>query len=342
MNVVAMCTLTTGLSALRFALDMGVEITKVIGLDDVYNRDKNAISGIVDISEFCIANDLEFEYVSDYSLKQESSEVLGCDVDLLWVCGWQRLLPDAFIESANIATIGAHGSCDGILKGRGRSPQNWALIIGANKFQISLFKISSGVDDGDIIDTEEFELTNYDSINTSYIKSSYLVAKMISKVYFEPSLVELSSKQKGVASYFPKRTKDDGAIDWSMSAIDIHNQIKALEAPYPNAFSKYKGSTIFFNRSVPININTNFQPGEVSEILADKTFLVSCYDGFLQILDYYTEGSKFKLYRGLKFEKFNISQSANVIYNRFKSEFPNKKINNSLLNFWKRNKVKLG
>ena len=82
MNVVAMCTLTTGLSALRFALDMGVEITKVIGLDDVYNRDKNAISGIVDISEFCIANDLEFEYVSDYSLKQESSEVLGCDVDL--------------------------------------------------------------------------------------------------------------------------------------------------------------------------------------------------------------------------------------------------------------------
>ena len=46
MNVVVMCTLTTGLSSLRFALDMGVKITKVIGLDNVHNRNENAISGV--------------------------------------------------------------------------------------------------------------------------------------------------------------------------------------------------------------------------------------------------------------------------------------------------------
>ena len=143
MNLVAMCTLSTGLSALKFALDMGVKISKVIGLNDASNRDKDAISGVVDISEFCISNNLDFDYVSDYSLKKESTEILGHNIDFLWVCGWQRLLPEKFIKFANIAAIGAHGSCDGILKGRGRSPQNWALIIGAEKFQISIFKISS-------------------------------------------------------------------------------------------------------------------------------------------------------------------------------------------------------
>ena len=341
MNVVVMCTLSSGLSALKFALDMGVVITKVIGLDDVQNRDKAAISGVVDIAEFCIANKLDFDYVSDYSLKKESTEILGVDVDFLWVCGWQRLLPDAFIEVANIATIGAHGSCDGILKGRGRSPQNWALMIGAKKFQISIFKISSGVDDGDVIDTEEYELTAHDSINTSYIKASYLVAKMISKVFFDPALVEVSLKQKGVATYFPKRTKEDGAIDWSMSTLDIHNQIKALEAPYPNAFSRCNGVTILINRSVPICVSTTFQPGEVVQLLEDGTFLVACADGLLQVLDYYTEDVDIKIRSGMNFEKFNISQSVNVIFDRFKQEFPNKKLNKSLLEFWKKYKVTL-
>ena len=147
MNIVVLCTLSSGLSAVKFALDMGVVITKVIGLNDVQNRDKVAISGVVDIAEFCIVNKLDFDYVSDYSLKTEPTEILGADVDLLWVCGWQRLLPNAFIEAANIATIGAHGSCDGILKGRGRSLQTWALMIRGKKFQISIFKISTGIDD---------------------------------------------------------------------------------------------------------------------------------------------------------------------------------------------------
>ena len=336
-----MCTLSSGFTALKFALDMGVVITKVIGLDDVENRDKSAISGLVDIADFCIANKLDYDYVSDYSLKKEPTEILGVDVDILWVCGWQRLLPDAFIEVANIATIGAHGSCDGILKGRGRSPQNWALIIGARKFQISIFKISSGVDDGDVIDTKEYELTTYDSINTSYIKATYLIAKMFSKVFFDPALVEVAAKQKGGATYFPKRTKEDGNIDWSMLTLDIHNQIKALEAPYPNAFSRCCGATIFINRSVPICVSTTFQPGEVIQLLEDGTFLVACGDGFLQVLDYYAQDVHIKLRSGMKFEKFYISQSANLIFERFKQEFPNKKINKSLLDFWKKYKVSL-
>lgn len=339
MNVVAMCTLSTGLSAIRLALDMGVKIRKVIGLDDVQNRNKHAISGVIDISKFCISNNLDFDYVSDYSLNKETSKIIGNNVDLLWVCGWQRLLPESFIKSAKLAVIGAHGSCDGILKGRGRSPLNWALIIGANKFEISLFKISSGVDNGDIIDTDEFKINSHDTINTSYLKSSYLIARMFSKVFFNPSILEISKKQKGSSYYFPKRTKEDGIIDWKMSTQDLHNQIKALETPYPNAFSRYKHSTIFFNRSVPIKVENKYSPGEIIEIFEDGTFLISCVDGFLHIVDYHTVGLDFNLRSGLKFETFDINKSANKIYERFKYEFPNKKINQKLLDFWKKNNV---
>ena len=123
--------------------------------------------------------------------------------------------------------------------------------------------------------------------------------------------------------HFPKRTKEDGAIDWSMSALDIHNQIKALEAPYPNAFSRCGEATIFINRSVPIIVSTNFQPGEVVQLLDDGTFLVACADGLLQVLDYYTQDVHITLRSGMKFDKFEISQSANVIFDRFIGLFSN-------------------
>ena len=69
-------------------------------------------------------------------------------------------------------TLGVHGSCDGILKGRGRSPQNWALLMGKTSFDLSIFKISKGVDSGAILATKKVYLDDKDSIFDSYLKCS--------------------------------------------------------------------------------------------------------------------------------------------------------------------------
>jgi len=341
MNVVAMCTVSTGLTAIKFALDMGVKIQKVIGLDNIPNRNQDAISGVIDIASFCYANDLDFDYVSDYSLKTETPKILGEDIDLIWVCNWQRLLPCSFIKAAKLAVVGAHGSCDGITKGRGRSPQNWALMIGAENFEISLFKLTLGVDDGEVIASGEFELTPTDTINSSYLKASFLVAEMIAQVYAKPSLLDLAEKQTGEVSYFPKRTPSDGAIDWTMSAKDINNQIRALAPPYPNSFSIFKGTKFFITKSLPIDIKATYTAGEVVELMDDKSFLVACHDGLLLVSDYHVERGSIIPAPRSKFESVSINKTANKIYSRFKTEFPDKAVNQTLLNFWSRNDVKL-
>lgn len=341
MNVVAMCTVSTGLTSIKFALDMGVKIQKVIGLDDILNRDEYAISGVVDISSFCKTNNLDFDYVSDYSLKTEPTKILGRNVDLIWVCGWQRLLPNSFINSAKLAVVGTHGSCDGITRGRGRSPQNWALLIGAEKFEMSMFKIALGVDDGDVVATGEFELNKFDNITSSYVKASFLVAKMFSDVYHNPAFLADAKKQIGEVSYFPKRTPIDGAIDWEMSTTNVHNQIRALAPPYPNSFSTVENLKVYFKQSLPIIMKTSYQAGEIVHVMQDKSILVACGDGLLHVLDYHIEGKSIDLVPQLKFNSVSISQSANIISKRFYAEFPNKKINQTLLNFWSSNGIRL-
>ena len=75
--------------------------------------------------------------------------------------------------------MGAHGSPLGITKGRGRSPQNWALILGLSTFYISIFKIDPGIDSGQIIETRSFTYSDFDDIKTSYYKVCLLTADMI-------------------------------------------------------------------------------------------------------------------------------------------------------------------
>ena len=339
MNIIAMCAVSPGLTAIKFALVMGVKIKKVIGLSDTRNRDKNLISGIIDIGDFCKANNLEFSYVSDYSLKTESPAILGDDVDLIWVCGWQRLLPKSFLNIAKMGVLGAHGSCDGITKGRGRSPLNWALMIGAKKFEVSIFKISDGVDDGDIISSCDFELSDHDTISSSYIKYSILVAKLIGQVYQKPKLLISKQKQKGEIFYFPKRIPDDGVIDWGMCTIDIHNQIRALVDPYPNSFTLIGDKKIFIKKSIPLNMKSSFELGKVAHVFDDNSFLVGCKDGLIHIIDYEKEDKEHSIKVGLKFRSVCINETISKIIKRFKSEFPGKRVNPTLINFWSSNNV---
>ena len=341
MKIVVLCTLSTGLSAIQHAISQGLKITKIIGLFPDEKRDINLISGIIDIAQFCKANAIEYSYVSDYTFKTETPDIMGSNIDLIWVCGWQRLIPKSFISASRYGAVGAHGSCDGITKGRGRSPQNWALLIGAISFEISLFKITPGIDNGRIIATEYFELTESDNIQTSYIKSSMLIAKSINYVCKNPIVLEHGIEQSGVVSYFPKRVPEDGFIDWNMSIIDIQNQVRALADPYPNSRTLINGFTVLIKRSIPVNCNIKYAPGLIVDILTNGTLLVAANDGLLLIEEFYIESNIDQIHAGKMFKSYSIQDTVDGIIKRFKKEFPNKKINQSLINFWKQRGVKL-
>lgn len=100
-------------------------------------------------------------------------------IDLLIVCGWQRLVPPWLIEHAPARVVGSHGSALGIAGGRGRSPQNWALIAGERQFQLSIFFIEPGIDSGPVIDTRTFSYDDLDDIVSSYLKLAIGTAEML-------------------------------------------------------------------------------------------------------------------------------------------------------------------
>ena len=74
---------------------------------------------------------------------------------------------------------------------------------------------------------------------------SACVEQILLKILKRSSLISKSKKQVGPSEYFPKRTPDDGFIDWNMSALDIHNLIRSLVDPYPNARTYRKKNNLY-------------------------------------------------------------------------------------------------
>jgi UDP-4-amino-4-deoxy-L-arabinose formyltransferase/UDP-glucuronic acid dehydrogenase (UDP-4-keto-hexauronic acid decarboxylating) len=330
MKIAAITAIQSGLDTLDIIRDRA-SIDLVIGLE--CKQGYNNVAGYVDVSGYCERVGYRYLGVSSYSLKDEQDQacLLGEDIDVLLVLGWQRLIPDWLIHHAKIAVLGGHGSAYGITAGRGRSPQNWALILGKPSFSISLFRIDAGVDSGPVLMERCFDYSMLDDIETSYYKTSWLMSEMIVELLNsnDPNKF-VGIEQTRAPSYLPKRTADDGGIDWQQCAGQIYDFIRALTHPYPGAFTIAGTVNVNIWRAMPFDLPidyTHFQPGEICQTFQNGNFIVRTGGGLLLVREWSTGGNGWHPCRGFVFSSVNAVQTMRKIIDRHQHAFPAKLLN---------------
>lgn len=218
-------------------------------------------------------------HADDLAFFQEAS------LDILFVIGWERLLPDAILETVRCGSYGMHGSAYALPRGRGRSPMNWAILEGKNHFTTSLFRYTPGIDDGDVVASQTFTVFPDDDIGSLHTKnrvSMLRIAKfalpgiLAGTLLHQPQTTELPT-------YYPKRTPDDGGIDWSLPSVEIIRLVRAVAPPYPGAFTTLADQSIKimacreFERSM---FSSAIAPGEIVDVsYSSDSFVVKTGDG---------------------------------------------------------------
>lgn len=333
MNIFILNTLSIGQDTIDF-LSKEIKISGIIGLS---KRDaSDIISDYTYQKQYCETKKIPFIKVSDYSLKNESDKesLSKLDIDILIVTGWQRLVPEWLIKQCKICVIGSHGSPFGITGGRGRSPQNWALILGSKEFFISIFKIDAGIDSGEVIDTKKFDLSPHDTIKTSYYKVSMLTARMIAEAITSGKILENSFQEQDneEAFYLPQRKPEDGEIDWNRSSLEIFNFIKALTKPYPGAYTQLINKKVVIWSGIPFSISEeskDIEPGTIVKIYNKNDLLVKTKDSYFLVEDY---SSDVIPSAGDKFSSADFNNQMDEIIERHQSKYPDLKIAPSILN----------
>ena len=228
-----------------------------------------------------------------YKLQQRRDlDALGTfSADVGFCIGWQRLLPDWFLEHFRNGVFGMHACQFMLPRGRGRSPVNWGMINGAEIVQAHIFRYSNLADGGDILSIRPLPVFPQDDIHSMQQKSR-VIFNRVADSYWDDLITgnpKLFPPQNGEPDLeYPKRTPADGQIDWRNSVRQINDWVRAQTRPYPGAFTVLKNHQFKVWRSHPFGIPLEKPalPGEIVDQFEDGTYLVQAGDGLVHLVDH--------------------------------------------------------
>lgn len=316
-------------------------VSKVHGLITLDPKSgSDGVAGFEDLRALAESLGLDTLLVDDYSLHsaKDLANIMSHKIDILLVFGWQRLVPQKLLSNVRICSVGVHGSVDGISSGRGRSPQNWAIIMGFSYFFFSLFLLDEGVDSGKVLIDASIEIEYDDYIFDTHKKVSQKSIEMIKEFLSRPQeFKDTARPQIGNFRYLPKRNPSDGCIDWNLKMEQIYNLVRGTSRPYPGAITWMERSEIKVWRIKEfqkINDGT-LVPGSVLFVSDNqKEILVAARDGIMRV-DEFEIIPNSRLIAGQFFRSCSQRTVLERIVKLHYSKYPNFKISEHLLTFIK-------
>lgn len=260
----------------------------ITGLDKKMGRGQKIIPTPVKMA----AVDLKIPVLEPKNLKDPAfhQQIEKFDIDLSCVVAF-RILPQVLIDIPQMGSINLHSSL--LPKYRGAAPIQRAIMAGEKETGATTFFIRRKVDTGNILFRDKLKIGELEDFGSLHDRLAELGAELLLKTV---RAVESGSHIEAVqddsqATDAPKISRDDLRIDWNRSAVELHNQVRAL-SPYPGVTTNFNGKVLKIFKTVPVaKIIKDRGPGQVIEVGKDS-FSVSTGDGGLKVLEVQREGKK--------------------------------------------------
>jgi len=163
-------------------------------------------------------------------------EVAAAQPDLIFSFYYRSMLPVPLLKNARLGAFNLHGSL--LPKYRGRAPLNWAVLKGERETGVTLHEMVEKPDAGRIVDQQAVPIGPDDTAVEVFHRMTDAAEAVLRRslasivrgtVQFRPNDLERGS-------YFGRRRPEDGRIDWTKSAQEIHDLVRAVAPPFPGAF----------------------------------------------------------------------------------------------------------
>jgi methionyl-tRNA formyltransferase len=159
------------------------------------------------------------------------------DADLLVSMSFNQILKKEIINLPRKGFINCHAGALPFY--RGRNPLNWAIINGEKQFGITVHYVDEGIDTGDIVEQRLFPIALTDNYATLLYKAVVECANILHSAILKINSGKFTRQAQvdihPVGTYFGIRTFGDELVNFNWSAERIHNFIRAICTPGPNA-----------------------------------------------------------------------------------------------------------
>lgn len=198
--------------------------------------------------------------------------------DACVVVAYGRILPEWMLKIPRLGCINVHASL--LPKYRGAAPINWAIAKGERETGVTIMQMDVGLDTGPTYAARSIEIGSYETATELSARLSELGAALLVETLPRIASGEARAlpQDDSAATYAPILKREDGLIDWRMSASEIADRVRAFQ-PWPGTYTLFRGARLIIWRAREVAFSEQGEdrnePGAIIE--SDKTgFVIGC------------------------------------------------------------------
>ncbi len=219
-----------------------------------------------------------------------ADELRSYEPDLIIVAAYGRILPSSILDLPPLGCINIHGSL--LPRHRGAAPIQWAILAGDKEAGVTIMQMDVGMDTGAMLLPASLPVAEDETAGSLFTKLSTLggTALLQALDLLRQDKLPPIEQDHSLATEAPPLKKEDGSIDWTKSATEIHCLIRGMD-PWPTAFSFLDEKRFrFFSPELNSTVS-DMEPGSI--IQADRNgLLLATGDGALLVREIQPEGKK--------------------------------------------------
>ena len=227
-------------------------------------------------------------------------------VDAYVVVAYGKILPQWLLDVPRLGAYNVHASL--LPKYRGAAPIHWAIANGETKTGITTMKLDAGMDTGGMLLQHEITIEPEDTCASIHDRLAEIGAELMLKTLegLEKGTAKPVPQDSALATYAPMLRKSDGLLDWSQSAVSLHNRIRAFN-PWPGTYTELQAQTLRVWRAQPAEVLGDSLPPGTLLHHSSGAAMVACGTGFLKLEEVQLENRKrtsaLDFLHGLRLEK---------------------------------------
>jgi len=216
---------------------------------------------------------------------------LGADIGV--VAAYGKILPDWLLTAPRFGLINVHASL--LPRYRGASPVHRAVISGDPETGVTIMRVVRELDAGPMLAAVRVPIAIDDT--TTIVESALAVrgAELLVATLdaIETGTARETPQDPSLVTYAPKLAKNEGLLDWTSSAMRIHNLVRGLW-PWPHAFTYLGGIRYIVHRSrLSTRSAEGAAPGTIVHASAIEGLHVACGAGTaIELVDIQLEGKR--------------------------------------------------
>jgi methionyl-tRNA formyltransferase len=211
--------------------------------------------------------------------------------DLGVVAAYGRLLPDDLLRIPRYGLINVHASL--LPKWRGAAPVHRAVIAGDRETGVTIMRIVKELDAGAMfamarrrIDPSE---TSVEVERDLAERGAGLLVEVVHQI--ADGRASETPQDASQATYAPKITKAEGAVDWSLPAERLHNLVRGLQ-PWPLVSGRIGSTRVLIHKTSVTSAVTPDKPGTIVRAEGDRLEIAAGDGKVLSVLALQPEGRR--------------------------------------------------